>query len=181
VWVRASIRRSDERGYTLVELLAVLVTIGAVLAALTTVFVSGTKAELDSNSRFQAQTQANLALARLRGDVHCASALSPSGAASTIVLTLASSCSGGGGTVSWCALGGGSRYGLYRAASSTCDTSALQVADYLTSAAVFTYTAPVTSTSLGSLAVDLRVNARPATNHTLYELTDSIVLRNTSR
>ena len=65
---------SDERGYTLVEMLVVMAILGVVIAGLTTVFVSGSRAELDMNRRFQAQQQARLALDRIRADLHCASA-----------------------------------------------------------------------------------------------------------
>src|SRR6476646_4550317 len=63
-----------EEGYSLVELLVVMIILGTVLASLTTVFVSGSKAEVALNQRFQAQQQARLALDRIRADIHCASA-----------------------------------------------------------------------------------------------------------
>lgn len=62
----------DQAGYTLVELLAVMLILGIVLTGLTTAFVSGSHAELTLNRRFQAQQQARLALDRIRSDVHCA-------------------------------------------------------------------------------------------------------------
>ena len=48
-------------GYTLIELLAVLTIFMVVVTALTQLFVSGAKAELDANRRFQAQLSALLA------------------------------------------------------------------------------------------------------------------------
>jgi len=63
-----------EEGYSLVELLIVMVILGTVLASLTTVFVSGSNAEIDLNRRFQAQQEARLALDKFRTDIHGASA-----------------------------------------------------------------------------------------------------------
>jgi len=40
---------------------------------LTTLFVSGSRAELDQSNRFQAQQNARLALDKLRREIHCAS------------------------------------------------------------------------------------------------------------
>jgi len=61
-----------EAGYSMTELLVVMVILGTVLAGLTTAFVGGSKAEVDLNRRVQAQIQAAGAFDRLRRDVHCA-------------------------------------------------------------------------------------------------------------
>ena len=45
----------DDGGYTLVELLTVLLILGVVMGGLTTVFASATSADADMNNRFQAQ------------------------------------------------------------------------------------------------------------------------------
>ena len=68
----------DERGYTLVEMLTVLVIFGTVMGALLTLLVQGSNAELDMNNRFQAQQDARLALDKLRRETHCASAVTVS-------------------------------------------------------------------------------------------------------
>ena len=70
----ARLRTARRAGFSLIELLVVMVILGVVLAGLTTAFVSGSKAETDLNRRFQAQQQARLALNRIRWDIHCASA-----------------------------------------------------------------------------------------------------------
>jgi len=170
-----------EGGYSMAELITVLAILGTVCGALTTVFVSGTNSELNLNLRFQAQSQAVVALERLRRDVHCASAITPAGSSSSVAITLPAQCPTGSGVVTWCTIGSGTRYALYRAAGATCDATAEPVADYLVTASVFTYTAPVASSSLGSLHVDLPVNVRTTTPSTLYRLIDTIVLRNTTR
>jgi prepilin-type N-terminal cleavage/methylation domain-containing protein len=65
--------RSQQRGYTLVELLTVMSILGVVMTGLTTLFVQGSNAEVDMNARFQAQQDTRLALDRMRRDAHCAS------------------------------------------------------------------------------------------------------------
>ena len=171
----------EQGGYSLIELLTVIVILGIVLGALTSAFVQGSNAEVDLNRRFQAQLDAGTALSRLRRDVHCASSITPAGASSSITLTLPSSCAGGGGQLSWCAVGSGTRYGLYRMAGSTCNSTGKQYADYLTGASVFAYTAPQAGTSLAKLRVDLVINARPTKSVDSYDLVDDIVLRNSTR
>jgi prepilin-type N-terminal cleavage/methylation domain-containing protein len=169
--------RSGERGYSLVELLMVLIVLGVVCGALVTVFVSGTRTETNLNNRFRAQVHAATAISQLRRDVHCASAIAAT--STTLTITLPSVCPTSG-TVRWCVLGGGYPYALYRTTAATCTTSGARLADYLTSSSAFSYTAP-TSSSLAKLAVDLQVNTRPSTSSTLYHLTETIVLRNTAR
>ena len=91
----------DERGYTLVEMLTVLVIFGTVMSALMVLFVQGTGAEVDMNNRFQAQQDARLALDKLRRETHCASAVTVS-SASSVTLSLPSYCPTGNGSVTWC-------------------------------------------------------------------------------
>jgi hypothetical protein len=132
--------------------------------------------------RFQAQDNARQALNRIRGDVHCASSLTTSGGGS-VTLTLPSSCSAGGGQITWCTQGALQRWGLYRVAGSSC-TGGTMYADYLTTSSVFTYTAAVPGSSLAKLHVDFPVNVRPGgagTQSDTYELADDIVLHNSSR
>jgi type II secretory pathway pseudopilin PulG len=176
--VRALLARQS--GYTLVELVVVMLTLGALLAGITTFFVQGSTAELDSNNRFQAQLNANLALSKLRKEAHCASSVTVTSSAN-VTLTQPSACTGGGGSISWCAVGSSSKYGLYRKSGTTCDATGALVADYLTSSAIFTYTAQSTS-ALAKLHVDLPVNINPSTRPAdSYDLQDDIVLRNSTR
>jgi len=173
--MRARLRRlrRQEGGYSLLELVLVTAILSTILGALTTVFVQGTRAELHANNRVQAQLQATAALDRMRRDVHCSSSGTVTGSTLTLV-----GCSFG--HVSWCAVGSGTRYALYRLLGDTCNNTGKQYADYLTAAA-FTYTAPVASTSLAKVHVDWTVNVSPATAFDVYRLTDDIVLRNSSR
>jgi prepilin-type N-terminal cleavage/methylation domain-containing protein len=187
--IRGRIRAvlSREEGYSLVELLTVVTILGLVLSSLTTIFVTASHGELDMNRRYQAQEQARLAMDKLRREIHCASAVSPSGDSSSITLTMPSQCptSAGATSVQWCvqtlSTSSGARYALYRSTGATCGAaSGVLWADYLRTQQVFTYT-PQSSSSLGSLAVALVVNT--TTNATIgtFRLSDSIVLRNSTR
>lgn len=84
-------RLRAEHGFTLVELLVVLVILGIVLGGLTQLFTSGTNAEVDQNNRVQAQQQARVGLNKLRSEVRCASAVTVN-SASSITLTLPGYC-----------------------------------------------------------------------------------------
>lgn len=183
-------RLRSERGYTLVEMLTVLVIMGVVMGGLTTVFVSATNSEADMNNRFQAQLNARLALDKMRREVHCANVATPTGSSSSVTITLPSYCKTGSGSVTWCTRSvATNRYALYRVVGSTCSGGVLW-ADYLTPSStatvcgaalcIFNYTAQSTS-SLAKLNVDFPVNVKPAKTVELYELIDSIVLRNSSR
>jgi prepilin-type N-terminal cleavage/methylation domain-containing protein len=172
-------RLRSGRGYTLVEMLTVLVIFGIVMGALMTLFVRAINAETDMNNRYRAQQQARLALDKLRREAHCATAVTTS-SQSSVTLSLPSYC--GNGSVTWCTVSlGASRYGLVRKAGASCDSTGVRYADYLTSANVFpSYTAQST-TALATLKVDFPVNVKPKRTVDLYELKDDIVLRNSTR
>lgn len=174
---------AGERGFTLVEMLTVMAILGVVLTGITTLFVAGLNSEVDINNRFQAQLNARVALDRLRREVHCANAISPSGPASTVTLTLPSQCKNGTGAIKWCAVavgGSGTRYALYRSTADPCgDASDRKYADYLTSSSVFDYTVQ-SNQSLGKMKVTLPVDVNTAKPGS-YKLQDSLVLRNSTR
>jgi prepilin-type N-terminal cleavage/methylation domain-containing protein len=171
-------RLRSERGLSLVELVLVLAIMGVVLASLTKLFVGGNKVGVDLGARFQAQSGVRVALDRLRSDVRCARAVS--GGPTSVTLTLPTTCANGGGSVSWCTVASGSHWSLYRKAAATCDASGVRWADHVATASVFSVYAQ-SPTSLGKLAVDLPVNARPRTRLDGFELQDTIVLRNSAR
>ena len=173
-------RWSCGRGYTLIETLTVMAILSTVLTGLTTLFAAGSKSELEQTRRFEAQLNARLGLDKLRREIHCASAVTPTGPATAVTLTLPAQCSGGGGTITWCALGSASRYGLHRSSAGACDVSDPKYVDYLTSNAVFDYVAQTTS-SLAKLKVSLPVDVTPANSVGAYKLEDAIALRNSSR
>jgi prepilin-type N-terminal cleavage/methylation domain-containing protein len=166
-------------GYTLIELLLAMLLLATVVVALSAAFVSGTRSELTLNQRFQAQMNAAVALSKLRQDVHCSSSISPA-TSSSVTLVQPTQCVGGGGSVTWCTVGSGTKYSLYRQAGSTCDATGKLYAQYLTTASVFTYTAQSTS-GLAKLHVDFPVNVSTSQTQNAYELTDDIVLKNSTR
>jgi prepilin-type N-terminal cleavage/methylation domain-containing protein len=183
-------RLRGERGYTLIEMLTVMLIMGVVTTSLTTLFVRASNAENDMNSRFQAQLTAKLALDKMRREVHCASVATPLGVSSSVTITLPSYCKTGSGQITWCTRSNGTnRYALYRVAGATC-TGGVKWADYLvpTSTAavcsgalcIFNYTAQ-SMTSLAKLRVDVPVNPKPLRTIDRYELVDDIVLRNSTR
>ena len=179
-----------EHGYSLVELLVTMVILGVVLSGLTTVFISGSSATVSLDLRSQGQQNARLALDKLRVDIHCASAAQ----AQTIntypgIKLNVSSCSSTS-PVSYCVIQFSAspvRYQLYRATgtgSTDCtssDATRVLIADYLTSSSVFT-TSAIPQYSLQTVGIDLKVDANPrSTTLYAYELTDSIVARNSTR
>ncbi len=168
-----------EDGYTLVELLTVMVILGTVMGGLTTLFVHAANAEVDLNNRYRAQQDARLALDKLRRETHCASQASVSGS-SSVTLTLASYCPTGNGAVTWCTVGSGERYGLFRKVGASCDATGVKWADYLTTGAVFAST-PQSTSSLAKLRVAFPINVKPSKSVDSYELVDEIVLRNSAR
>ena len=183
-------RLHREDGYSLIEMLTVMVIMGVVMSSLTTVFVTASNSETDMNSRFQAQLTARLALDKLRREIHCASVATPTGSSSSVTLTLPSYCKTGSGSITWCTRNvATNRYALYRVVGSTC-TGGVQWGDYFVTSAtvstcsgalcIFNYTAQ-SSSSLAKLHVDLPVNVRPAKTVERYELVDDIALRNSTR
>jgi prepilin-type N-terminal cleavage/methylation domain-containing protein len=183
-------RLRGERGYTLVEMLTVLVIMSVVMTSLTTVFVHASNSETDMNNRFQAQLTARLALDKMRREIHCASVATPTGVSSSVTVTLASYCKTGSGSITWCTRSSGTNtYALYRVVGTTC-AGGVKWADNLVASTtasacsgalcVFNYTAQSLS-SLAKLSVDFPVNTNPAKTVDRYELTDDIVLRNSTR
>lgn len=176
-------RLAQEGGYSLVEMLTVMVVLAVVMGAISTLLVQGSKAELDMNNRFQAQSNARLALDRLRREVHCASNITPAGASASVTLAMPSHCptAGGNATITWCTQSAGTnRYQLWRYTGATCSGTGVPVADYLTTQTVFTFTAQSTS-SLALLGVTFPIDLEPGKGALPYTLTDDIVLRNSTR
>src|SRR5262245_13661904 len=172
-------------------MLVVLVILGVVIAALTGLFVSASRTEVDQATRFRAQQEGRLALDALRREIHCASSVSPSTSAgypsTSITITLGSYCPSapsGGGQVTWCTAVGTGGYALWRTPGASCPgTGGGKKADYLTASGwtgqVFTALAPSGGGTRAKLGVRLPVDVSATTPGGLYELKDDIVLRNT--
>jgi len=179
-----------EKGYSLIELLVTMVILTIVIGSLTTVFISRSSAEASLNRRFQAQQNARMGLDQIRTDIHCATAAQAQTINTYPGLKLAvANCYAATPTVSWCAVlvtSSPARYALYRSTTTgatTCtssDANRVLVADYLTTSAAFT-TATISQFTLQRVAVDFKVSVNQTTTRDAYELTDSIVARNSSR
>ena len=192
---------------TLIEILMVLVILGIVIGALTQVFVSGIKAEVDMNSRFQAEQNTRLALDGLRREIHCADSVVSNQSGGTypspsITITLGQFCPSNNrgtgaqpGWAVWCTKNvSTSRNQLYRYFKnssftvSTCGNAVsgasgpVQKADYLTTPNVFISSSGGSGTGTrATLSIDLPVDVKPSLTGGRYELKDDNVLRNTPR
>jgi prepilin-type N-terminal cleavage/methylation domain-containing protein len=171
-------RLRESCGYSLVEMLTVLVILGIVIGGLTTLFEQGSNAEIDMNYRFQAQQDARVALDRMRRDLHCASAATSTSSTS---VTFTDPCVAGS-TVSWCVTSLNGRQGLFRQTGATaCSSASQRFADYVkTGTTYFAYQDSNTST-LAKLYVCVPVNVKPKRTVDTYALQDAIVLRNSTR
>jgi prepilin-type N-terminal cleavage/methylation domain-containing protein len=171
-------RLGSQAGYTLLELLMVLAILGTVTGAITTLFVQATNAEFEMNRRFQAQQGARVAIDKMRREIHCASAVTPTGISASITVTLPAQCPSAGGsqtnvTYDMNQVVAGQRYQLRR--------NSVVLADFSTQQNAFEYAPPVTDTSLGKLTVTLPINTKPSDASKQWKLVADIVLRNTSR
>src|SRR5262249_55003922 len=70
-WIRARVQ--DERGFTLVELLVVMILLAIILGPLVDSFASGTRAAYVTNSNLNAQQDLQVALSRLEYEGRCGS------------------------------------------------------------------------------------------------------------
>jgi len=182
---RLRMRLRGDAGYSLVEMLTVMVIMSIVFAGITDIFVSGSKAQADQDNRFQAQLTTRLALDKLRRDIHCAyDVTNYTTSFATMKIT---GCSGG--DVSWCTsavAGYTNRYRLYRQLGTSCTSGGgTMFADDLVSGAVFP-TNPTTLHTTGcgcleALDVDFKVSLKRSVTVDTYELTDSVYLRNSAR
>jgi prepilin-type N-terminal cleavage/methylation domain-containing protein len=179
-FLRALSRLRGQRGYALTELLTVLAILTIVLAGLTALFVSASRAEIEMRKRFEAQQEARLAVDALRREVHCASGITQTGSSPTVTLSLPTGCPSGSGTVTWCTVNvSASRYALYRKAGTTCDSTGRKYADYILAPNAFSY-APPTADTRAKLQVVVPVDVDLTDTVSAYTLTDALVLRNTS-
>jgi prepilin-type N-terminal cleavage/methylation domain-containing protein len=192
----AMTRARSERGYTLVELIIVMIILLVIVGGLADGFASATKAEADQSNRASDQQNARQALERMRLDIHCALSAQPaspivdaSGNTTGYLLTLPQpnpDCPGvqpAGGTaaVQWCTVEETpTRYKLYRSlVDCTVPADATFQVDYVTQANIW----PATTCTPGeypTVGVDMPVNRNPVTRPgRTYELKDAIAIRNT--
>ena len=171
-------RVAGQAGYTMLELLMVLAILGTITGAITTLFIQATNAEFEMNRRFQAQQSARVAIDKMRREIHCSSGITPTGASSSITVTLPAGCPTSGGsqvnvTYDMQQIVAGQRYKLRR--------NTVVLADFSTLQNAFNYAAPVPGVSLGKLTVTLPINTKPTQPNKQWKLVADMVLRNTSR
>jgi prepilin-type N-terminal cleavage/methylation domain-containing protein len=205
VTVPVEVDVQDESGFTLVELVVTCALLSVVLGAITTVFIAGSHAELNLNTRFRAQETARVALTLIRKDARNAcvanvvSGTSVSFATAKVDQSVTPSidpttaCGKTVGTnltmVTWCVLASPTsinQYALYRDTSSTCTSSSKLVADNLVNnlsgfTAFFTSPTTIRYGELQSVDVDLPVKIPSSGNGVgqAYRLTQRVALRNT--
>jgi prepilin-type N-terminal cleavage/methylation domain-containing protein len=186
----ARLRRQN--GYSLVELITVMAILSVVMTALTTIFVSASKAQIDTSNRFIAEQNARVALDKLRRDIHCAYDATPAvggtghwSVAQSSVTLKSTSCADG--DVTWCttSVGGSTTRYLVRrlvvSGGGTCATNGVAYADYVTTSTPFTDFAKVTGCGcLPSLAVSFPISVGGGQVGT-YKLQDTIFFRNAVR
>lgn len=170
-------RLRDERGFTIVELLIVCLTLGIVLTGLVNVFVSGSRAGADADARFQAQQTDRLALDKLDYEARCASGATLVSGGAGVTLTFPATCShvAGAPAVTWCVTGGV----LTRFVGATCSGTGTPYARSITSPTPFALPTPA-SGSLPQLQISLSANASGRSSDA-FSLTDTLTLRNAPR
>jgi len=190
-------RLRQEHAFTLIEMVVVCLILGVVLTGITSVFVSGSHAELNLNNRFQAQQSARLALDALRTDAHggCAAMVQSSGAKLVVAsvptsgdLTTCGAVASSSSypKVVWCALTSPTvptQYALYRstATDSTCTTTNGKLeADNLTSSNVFTTGTTIPVEQLQTFTATITVSNASGTAGIPYKLAEPFTLRNTA-
>jgi len=176
----------DERGMTLVELLAVMLIMSFVLMGITELYVSGVRAQAKLTASFNAQTALHVGMDKMRKDVHAACSQTAQSATS---VTLSLPPCDGTNMVTWCTQASGSQYSLYRISGSSC-SGGVKYAEFLTSGSIFTYLAPnITNTTpatgsyaVARLHVDMNLNAAtPATAGENFRVVDDLAFRNSPR
>jgi Tfp pilus assembly protein PilW len=177
-------RAADAAGYSVVELLTTMSILSVILGGLVSVFVAGSNADADLNRRYQAQTDARIAMDKLRREVHRACNVGAGWTSTQITFYFlgGAGCVADSQSVSWCVTGSGSRFALYRIQAASCTGATLKYADYLVSSSVFSVVAgDATNHALSRLHVDLNINRTPTKTVNAYHLADDIAFRNFTR
>jgi prepilin-type N-terminal cleavage/methylation domain-containing protein len=185
-----------EDGFTLIEMLVVMIVLLAILAPLTGSLVSAQTAQADQTRRLDAQENARQALDRMRKDIHCAHGVTDPYANGsggyTIVMTetnttgvaecpnlVQTNASG----VQWCTVpvaGAVDRYQLFREndPDDTCDGGgATFMVDYLISPDIWASPTCVVG-QYPTVEVTMPVDVDPSKRPGAYQLNDQIALRN---
>jgi Tfp pilus assembly protein PilV len=150
-----------EDGYTVIEMLTVMVILSVVMGGIIAIFVSGLNADADSTRRYQDQQDARVSLVRMTREIHAACTVATPATYNTWTNSMtfyfgSDSCVSGSHTVTWCTKASGSLYALYRGVGTTCAAATVMYADFVTASNIFVYLPPnshlvsPTSTTLGA-------------------------------
>jgi type II secretory pathway pseudopilin PulG len=183
-WITARIRAArQEAGFTLVELLTSMTILIVVLGGVLTSLVSASTAQVDLQSRFEAQEESRLALSTFQRDVRCASSISPtSGTVASVTVTFATACQAASGAATWCTIPNGGRFDLWRVPAATCDTSTAGARPWaagVTTSNIFT---PDATVHVGApVSPKVQLSFAVARGETAYRLTTSVSSRKATR
>jgi prepilin-type N-terminal cleavage/methylation domain-containing protein len=153
-----------EDGYTVIEMLIVMVILGVVMGGVLAIFVSGMNADADSTRRYQDQQDARGSLVRMTREVHGACSVAAPNTYNTWTNSVTIyyptfpggtyTCASSATSVTWCTKASGSLYALYRGIGTTCAAATTKYADFVTASNVFVYLPPnshlMTATALGA-------------------------------
>jgi prepilin-type N-terminal cleavage/methylation domain-containing protein len=198
-------RLRSSQGYTLVEVLAVCMLLSIVLTGVVGVMVSGSHSELNLNKRFTAQNAGRTALSVFRNDAHiaCSSAVNAGKTQVTFSIPIVDrtqnppvapnppqqcglASNANISKVIWCtqtSTSNSNRFALYRSTTGTCSTSSQLKADNLVNTAsgfagFFNTSNQITANQLPTITVDFPVSLKDGTTGNLYDLTETIAMRN---
>jgi len=200
---------SDEHGYTLVEMLTVMVILGIVLGGIVTLFAAGLNADADQNRRYQAQQDAKVSLDRMRREGHAACTVSAPNTYNTWTSSVtfyfpSDGCASGSHAVTWCTKGAGTNYTLYRLVATSCPAAPTTAyARNLVFGNIFAYLPPSShlassasiglgtattyistqdgSSTLPRLHIDMTTNVKATKSTDAFHLVDDIAFRNGPR
>ena len=91
--LRVRIAATAQDGFTLAEMLVVLVILGTVLAGLTVLFTASMRSQTDQTNRTRAQQDARTALDKLRRELRCSSGVSASTLPQSVTVSIPGYCS----------------------------------------------------------------------------------------
>jgi type II secretory pathway pseudopilin PulG len=176
---------AEEGGHSLIELVVVIVVLGAVMGGIVTALSAGISAQSNQTRSYQSQQDGKLALDKMRREIHNACTISSPGtltAVSSVTLDFSrDGCQSASRTVTYCTTSAApAGYSLSRVVGASCTGALQKLASYLTGGNIFTYVppnSPVGSSALPRLHVDMTLNRKVGTPGG-YRLVDDIAFRN---
>jgi prepilin-type N-terminal cleavage/methylation domain-containing protein len=163
----------EEHGFTLVELLIVMILLGILLVVLVDVFVSGTRTAYVMNSTLNSQQDIRTGLSRLEYEGRCGSSATILNGGAGVSFNLPTICSHVSPAVAWCVSSGV----LTRYFATTCTGTGQRFASGITTPTPFSLQA--NTGDLQEVLVNLGANPTGSSSSG-FSVTDAITLRNSS-